>query len=258
MKKILTAALAVLAAGIMMNSCAKKTDSFVLGLDDSFPPLGFRDENNEIVGYDIDLAKEVCKRLGLEFKAQPIDWSAKEQELSTGSITCIWNGFTMTPERTEKMAFTAPYLNNAQVAVVRVDSGIKTLADLAGKKVGVQSESSAIYAIDSLPDFKSSLASLIEFKENVTALNDLEVGNLDAVILDEVVASYKIKTSGKPLVVIEEPLANEEYGIAFAKGNEALRDKVQAALEEMAKDGTVAKIDEKWFGRSLSVISVKE
>ena len=126
----------------------KQRGKFVLGLDDSFPPLGFRDDDNQIVGYDIDLAKEVAKRLGVEFVAQPISWDAKEMELNTGKIDCIWNGLTITEERKQALAFTFPYLNNAQVLIVRNDSGIKTLADMKGKSVGIQSGSSAQDAVE--------------------------------------------------------------------------------------------------------------
>ena len=146
MKKIIGVALVCfLAFGLLGCSKTTKEDNsleelksrgeFVLGLDDSFPPLGFRNEANEIVGYDIDLAGEVAKRLGVKLRCQPIDWTAKEQELATGNIDCIWNGFTMTAERLEAMSFTEPYLDNAQVVIVRGDSGIKTLADLAGKTI---------------------------------------------------------------------------------------------------------------------------
>jgi polar amino acid transport system substrate-binding protein len=226
----------------------------VLGLDDSFPPLGFRDENNTIVGYDIDLATEVAKRLGVELVCQPIDWSAKEQELDTGKIDCIWNGFTMTDARKEQMTFTKPYLDNAQVVVVRADSGINSLADVSGKVVGVQAESSAVDAINASPNFKNSLKTIVEFKENVTAMNDLEIKRIDAIVMDQVVANYTITQSGKPYVVLPEGLATEQYGVAFKKGYNALCDKVQATLEEMQADGTVTAISNKWFGTDLSVI----
>ncbi|MCK9170573.1 MAG: amino acid ABC transporter substrate-binding protein [Treponema sp.] len=232
----------------------KNRGVFVLGLDDSFPPLGFRDENNEIVGYDIDLAKEVSKRLGVEFKAQPIDWDAKEMELNTGKIDCIWNGFTMTKDRETALAFTKPYLNNEQVLVVRTDSGIKSLADMKGKIVGLQSGSSAQEAVDGNTAFSGSVKKQIMFKDNVTALNDLSIGGVDGVVMDSVVANYSIKTSGKPFSVIDEPLSQEEYGVAFRKGDTALRDEVQKTLEDMQKDGTVTAISVKWFGRDISVI----
>lgn len=264
-----TVLLLALTAGLCVcTSCSKKSAAaasddplsglaqkgkFILGLDDSFPPLGFRDENNKIVGYDIDLAGELAKRLGLELVCQPIEWSAKEQELASKKIDCIWNGFTMTEERRSAMACTKPYLNNAQVAVVK-KGGLKALSELEGKIVGVQAGSSAQDAIEDLPEFKASLGKIIEFKENVTALNDLMLGNLDAVIMDEVVANYSIKTSKKPFAVLPQDLANEEYGIAFRKSDTALRDKVQSVLEEMQADGTVKAISTKWFGMDLSVI----
>lgn len=255
MKKILGFAALVLASLISITSCSKKSSSnFVLGLDDSFPPLGFRDENNQIVGYDIDLAQEVANRLGKTLVCQPIDWAAKEQELNTGKIDCIWSGFTMTDERKEAMSFTKPYLDNAQVAVVRKDSGLKTLSDLKDLVIGVQSESSAVDAINDNPEFKNSVKKIIEFKENITALNDLGIGQVDAVIMDSVVANYSISQTGKDFVVLDEILSHEEYGIAFKKDNTELRDKVQNALNEMEADGTVAKISEKWFGTNLSVI----
>ncbi|MBO4760056.1 MAG: amino acid ABC transporter substrate-binding protein [Spirochaetaceae bacterium] len=254
MKKFLALALAVLTVFSFISCSKKDSKQFVIGLDDSFPPLGFRNENNEIVGYDVDLAREVAKRIGKEFVAQPINWSAKEQELATGKIDCIWNGFTMTPERCEAMAFTKAYLKNAQVVVVKKSSGVKTLADLNGKTVGVQAESSAMDAINDTPDFKDSLKKIVEFSENVTALNDLEIGNVDAVVLDLVVADYMITQGNRPLTILEESLSPEEYGIGFAKNNAELRDLVQKTLEEMEKDGTVAEISNKWFGKNLSVI----
>ena len=231
-----------------MVSCSKASNEFVIGLDDSFPPMGFRDENNEIVGYDIDLAREVALRLGLKFRAQPISWSAKEQELNTKKIDCIWNGLSITPERLEALSFTKPYLNNAQVVIVRADSGINSLADMKDKILGVQAGSSAADAVDSAPDFKASLKQVVDFADNIMALNDLEIGGLDGVAMDSVVAEYSLKVTGKPFVLLSESLAPEQYGIAFKKYNTELRDKVQAALNEMAADGTVAKISEIWFG----------
>lgn len=254
MKKIAAVLCGLLVCLSVASAKKKSSGKFVLGLDDSFPPLGFRNENNEIVGYDIDLAREVASRLGLELVCQPIDWSTKEMELNTGKIDCIWNGLTLTDERKRAMACSEPYLANAQVVVVRNDSGIKFLADLKGKKIGVQAGSSAQEAIDGAKEFKDSLKEIVEFKENVTALNDLEVGNLDGVVMDLVVAGYSIVQGKKPLSVLSETLAPEEYGIAFSRKNKALRDKVQETLLKMQADGTVAKISTKWFGSDISTI----
>ena len=227
---------------------------FILGLDDSFPPMGFRDENNEIVGFDIDFAREVCDRMGVKLVCQPIDWNAKEQELNTGNIDCIWNGFTITDERKANMAFTEPYVDNAQVVVVKGDSSVKTLADLKGKKIGLQAGSSAQEAVDDTPDFKSGLKEIVEFKDNLTALMDLEIGGVDGVVLDLLVANDNINRSGKDFRILSEGLSKESYGVGFRKDDLALRDAVQKQMEAMAKDGTLAKIAVKWFGADITVI----
>lgn len=266
MKKVILAVLAASLIGGVFTGCSKKAvadnsvedlkkrGTFILGLDDSFPPLGFRDDANNIVGYDIDLGKEVASRLGVEFKAQPIDWSAKEQELATGQIDCIWNGFTMTEERKEALSFTEAYLDNAQVLIVQKDSGIKTLADMKGKVIGVQSGSSAQEAVDGNPEFKAGLKKIVEFKDNIVALNDLEIGGVDGVVMDSVVGNYSIAQTGKPFEAVEEALSTEEYGVAFRKGDVKLRDEVQKILKEMEADGTVEKISNSWFGKNISVI----
>jgi polar amino acid transport system substrate-binding protein len=260
MKRILCAALclvafsaAFLAADDSLKA-VKAKGKLVLGLDDSFPPMGYRNDKNEIVGYDIDLAKEAAKRLGVALVTQPIDWNAKEQELGTGKIDCIWNGFTITDERAKAMAFTKPYLKNAQVVVVKKDSPYKTLADLKGKKVGLQAGSSAADALEAAKYFKASLKQVVEFKDNLTALMDLEQKGVDAVVMDLIVANDNIKRSGKPYAVLGESLAPENYGVGFRKGDLALRDAVQATLEAMAKDGTLAKITTVWFGSDISVV----
>ena len=257
MKKIVKL---LLASGILVSSlsgCKKAYEGkFVLGLDASFPPMGFTEADGTITGYDIDLAKEVSKRLNLEFVAKPINWEAKELELSSGSIDCIWNGFTMTEERLEKMACTSAYLNNDQILVVRNDGTINSLKDAEGKVIGCQSGSSAEEAIESNKEFASSLKSVKKYEDNLTALNDLEVGGIDAVVMDSVVADYTIKIGKRNLTVVEESLSKEAYGIGFRNDENGieLRDKVQKVLLEMAEDGTVAKISENWFGKDISVI----
>ncbi|GAB1484683.1 amino acid ABC transporter substrate-binding protein [Treponema sp.] len=240
----------------MDESLAKvlKKGTLVMGLDDAFPPMGFRNENNEIVGYDVDLAKEVAKRLNIKLALQPIDWNAKEQELNTGKIDCIWNGFTITEARLTAMSFTKPYLKNAQVVVVRSDSPYKKLADLAGKSVGLQAGSSAAGALEDAKDFRASISGVIEFKDNLTALMDLEIKGVDAVVMDYLVANDNIKRSGKPYRILAEALAPEDYGVGFRKADIALRDGVQATLEAMAKDGTIAKISNEWFAADISVV----
>ena len=242
------------AQGDMSLEKVLEKGKFVLGLDDSFPPMGYRNDDNEIVGFDIDLAKEVTSRMGVELVLQPIDWNAKEQELNTGNIDCIWNGFTITDERKENMNFTEAYVNNAQVAVVKEGSSVKSLADLKGKKVGLQAGSSAAEAVNSHEAFASSLKEVVEVKDNLTALMDLEIGGVDAVVLDLFVANDNIKRSGKAFRILSDPLSSEEYGVGFRKNDNALRNEVQMILEAMAKDGSMAKISTDWFGGDITII----
>jgi polar amino acid transport system substrate-binding protein len=236
----------------LQNILSKK--KLVLGLDDSFPPMGFRNEDNEIVGYDVDLAKEVARRLGVELVPQPIDWNAKEQELNTGEIDCIWNGFTITEERKQNVLYTPPYLKNAQVLVVKSSSPVNTLRDMAGKTAGTQAGSSSIDAIEDAPEFKASLKSVVEYKDFLTALMDLDVGGVDAVVIDLVVANDNINRSGKAFRILQETLGEEEFGIGFRKNDKALADKVWETLLDMAKDGTVARIATQWLGADISII----
>jgi polar amino acid transport system substrate-binding protein len=231
---------------------AKK--KFVMGLDDSFPPMGFRNDENEIVGYDVDLAKEVCRRLGWELVLQPIDWNAKEQELSTGEIDCIWNGFTITEDRKKSILFSPPYLKNAQIIVVKHTSPIETLKDLAGKRIGTQTGSSSVDAIDKDPAFKKSLREIIEYKDFLTAFMDLDADGVDAVVADLVVANDSINRSGKPLRKLHETLGEEEFGIGFRKNDAALEEEIWKTLKDMVIDGTVSQISEVWFSDDISVI----
>ncbi len=260
MKRILLAALCLAAllgearAADASLDAVKKKGKLVLGLDDSFPPMGFRNDDNQVVGYDIDLAKEVAKRLGVQLAPQPIDWNAKEQELNTGKIDCIWNGFTITAERQKAMLFTGPYLRNAQVVVVKKGSGYATLSSLKGKKVGLQAGSSAADALEGAKAFKASLEEVVEFKDNLTALMDLEARGVDAVVMDLIVANDNIKRSGKGYQVLEESLAPEVFGVGFRKSDRALRDAVQKALDAMKSDGTLARITTQWFGSDISVV----
>lgn len=233
----------------------KKKGEFVLGLDDNFPPMGFRDENNEITGFDIDVAKEVFSRLDLELKLQPIDWNSKEQELNTGNIDCIWNGFTITEERKEQVLFTKPYMKNRQVLVVLADSEYTEPSDLEGKKLGLQAASSAADGLEKAAEFKEKLGEILEFDNNVTVLMDLEKGGIDVALMDEPVARYYIQMKDKGYRIIGKELANEEFGIGFRKNDVKLMEKVQETLEEMAKDGKLAEISNKWFGEDITTIS---
>lgn len=232
----------------------KEKGQFILGLDDSFPPMGYRDENGEIVGFDIDVAKEVFSRLGVELKLQPISWDAKEQELNTGNIDCIWNGLTITEERKEQMLFSEPYMKNRQVLVVKTDSEYTTISELEGKKLGLQAGSSAADALAGAAQLKDSLAQVVEFDDNMMALMDLEKGGIDVVLMDEIVARFYIHDQSKNYRLFDQALAGEEYGVGFRKNDQKLMEKVQETLKAMAKDGALAEISRNWFEEDITVI----
>ena len=229
-------------------------EKLVLGLDPTFAPLGYTEEDGSIVGFDIDVATEVCARLGVELVCQPIAWEAKEMELNNKNIDCIWNGMSISPDRMASMLISTPYMSNAMILVVRADSGIVDKAGLSGKKLGVQGGSTAEEALDEDEEFKASLGDVVYFDYNSEALMDLRQGGLDAVLMDLVVAEYYITTEQADLVCLEETLMPEEYGIGFRKNDQALHDKVDEILFEMDEDGTLAKISEKWFGTDLTTI----
>jgi polar amino acid transport system substrate-binding protein len=253
MKRFTTIMLAIVAVFAILSGCSNAEDSknakgtLIIGIDDKFAPMGFRDDNNEIVGFDIDYAKAAAEKMGTDVEFQPIDWKTKETELSSGRIDLIWNGYTITDERKEKVLFTKPYLKNAQVVVTLTDSKLSKLDDLAGKVVGLQSLSSAADALNSNP-IKSKIKTITEYSDNVLALSDLKAGRVDAVVIDEVVINYYMAKEKDAFKLLDESLAPEEYGVGVKKGNEELLNKLQKALDEMNEDGTAAEISKKWFG----------
>ena len=238
---------------------AERTDetseggTFTVGFDQDFPPMGFVGEDGEYTGFDLELAQETAKRLGLTYVAQPIAWDAKNMELESGNIDCIWNGFTMTG-REDEYTWSAPYMENSQVVVVMEDSGIETLADLAGKIVEVQADSSAEAALKEMTDLTSTFGTLQTTPDYNTAFMDLEMGSVDAIAMDVIVAGYQMQEREGNFKILDETLASEEYAIGFKKGNTELCEKVQKTLEEMAEDGTMAEISKKWFGEDITTI----
>ncbi len=231
------------------SSSTDSNDQLIIGIDDAFAPMGFRDENNNIVGFDIDLAKAVGEQMDTKVVFQPIDWGSKETELQSGRIDLIWNGYTVTEERKQKVLFTEPYLANAQVIVTLKDSEINSLNDLAGKSVGLQAQSSASNALNN-SEIASEIKDITEFKTNVLALQDLDNGRIDAVVIDEVVIDYYMTLKPDTYKVLEESLAPELYAVGVKKGNNELLEKVQNAMDEIIKNGTAAEISEKWFGEN--------
>lgn len=243
------------------SDSAADTATFTVGFDAEFPPYGYQDENGEYIGFDLDLAQEVCSRRGWEYVAKPIDWNSKDLELNSGSIDCIWNGFTMNG-REDNYTWSDPYIDNSQVIVVSTDSGITDFAGLADKNVAVQADSSALAALndEENPDniaLRDSFASLMEVPDYNTGFMNLESGAIDAVALDIGVANYQIaQRDAEKYLILDQKLSAEQYGIGFKLGNESLRDAVQETLNEMVNDGTFTQIVQKWSDMGLSEESV--
>lgn len=272
MKKLIAATAALLMTLAMATGCGAKpassvapaspdaapaapatAEKLIVGLDDQFPPMGFRDENNKLVGFDVDLATEVGKRLGMVVELTPIDWSTKELELNSGKVNVLWNGMTITQARKDTMLMSPAYIMNAQVVMVGTGSTIKTVAELAGKKVAMQEGSSAQEAYAKCAAAGKE-AELITAPENISLFQDLKIGRIDAVVVDKVVADYYIAANGEgKLALLAEELAAEEYGFSFKKDNTVFADKVMAEMQKMVDDGTAATISKKWFGEDRMV-----
>ena len=239
------------------TTTAASSDSkttFTVGFDQDFPPMGFVGDDGEFTGFDLDLAAEVARRLGKEIKYQPIAWDAKDMELSSGTIDCIWNGFS-TQNREDKYTWTKPYMKNDQVFVVRSDSDINSFDDLAGKTVEVQIDSSAEAVLKENTKLSDTFGKLQTVADFNTGFMDLEMGGVDALAMNSVVANYQItKRDAEDFKVLDTPLSSEEYAVGFKLGNEALRDEVQKALDEMKDDGTLKTISEKWFGKDVTIL----
>lgn len=256
--------LAAFAASVLLVGCGKQeapassaapakpvaVAKIVVGLDDHFPPMGFRDEKNALVGFDIDLAREAAKRLGAEVEFKPIDWNAKEAELNGKRVDILWNGLTITEQRKANIAFTTPYLENRQIVVVTGNSPVKTKADLAGKVVGVQEGSSAVEAVEKDAAGKT-LKELKKFGDNVTALMDLTAGRLDALVVDEVVGRYYTAKKPGEYLVLDDHFGTEEYGVGVRKDDAELLGKIQKAMDDMKQDGAAARISTQWFGKNI-------
>lgn len=247
MKKKISLLIAASMMVLSLVGCGAESKTFTVGFDAEFPPYGYMDDNGEYVGFDLDLAQEVCERNNWELVKQPIDWDSKDMELSSGAIDCIWNGFTING-REDAYTWSSAYVDNSQVFVVAADAGIATYDDLAGKAVGVQRDSSALSALNSEDNaaLKDSFGSLTEYADYNTAFMDLEAGALDAVAMDIGVADYQIESRGDAYVMLEQYLATEQYGVGFLLGKTELRDTVEKTLQEMAADGTFMEIATQW------------
>ena len=229
------------------GAVANNDNTLIVGFDANFPPYGFSVGRGEYMGFDLDLAQEVCNRNNWTLVKQPIDWSAKDSELNSGAIDCIWNGFSING-RENDYTWSNPYINNKQVFVVKSDSNINSLADLKGKNVEVQKGSSVSSALKG--DNKTladTFGRMVEVADYNSAILDLKVGHCDAVILDSGVAQYQVNNGNHSgLKIINGTVLSEQYGIGFKLGNTQLKDQVQKTLDEMYADGTVSKIAENY------------
>ena len=241
----------VLAAAMttgMLTGCGSKSDdkTFTVGFDAEYPPYGYMDDDGEYTGFDLELAQAVCDMEGWTLEKKPIEWNSKDMELESGAIDCIWNGFTM-DGREDDYTWSQAYVDNSQVIVVAEDSGISSLADLAGKNVGVQAASAALTLLqEDQVELADTFAGLQEFADYNSAFVELQAGSVDAVAMDVGVANYQIKTRGEGYTILPEVLNSEKYAVGFKKGNTELCETVDADLTKLAEDGTIAKLAEKY------------
>ncbi len=259
MKKILTI-LVVLVTVILLVGCTNDIPNtldeieargyFIVGLDDTFAPMGFRDKDGNIVGFDVDLAKEFADRLGVEVRFQPIDWDAKVLELNSGTIDMIWNGLTITDSRLEEMSFSNAYIANTQMIMTRDGSTINTIADLSGLTIGVQTSSAAQEAVEANAAY-DSFGSVLTYDDYNQALLELQNGLIDAVVIDEIMGRYVISQSDYNYQVASENFGAEEYGIGFRLEATDLRDAFNQVLSEIITDGTAATISTTWFNEDI-------
>ena len=252
----------VVCMGLGLTGCGAKAtsgtldkDTLVVGLDDTFAPMGFRDENGEITGFDIDLAKAMGEKLGKKIEFQSIDWNMKETELNGGNIDFIWNGYSISDERKKQVDFSVPYLKNRQIIITLADSDIATKADLEGKVVAAQTGSTAVDAIEAEPEVMATFkdGKPVTYESNNDVLMDLEAGRVDAAVADEIIIRYYISKKGEEKYkILDEDFGEEEYGVGMRKGDTAMVEAFNKAYKELKEDGTVAIISTKWFGEDIT------
>ena len=257
-KAVLLLAMLSVIVGMFTACSNKKSDdgrtTFTVGFDAEFPPYGYKDDSGEYVGFDLDLAQEVCERNGWNLVKQPIDWDSKDMELSSGSIDCIWNGFGYTEERNEAMTLSNPYVKDKSMFVVKGSSSYTNQDELKGKKIGVQSGSVQEKRLNE-SEYGKELDEVIGYTDYLTALMDLETGNIDAVYMSQISGNYIIQNQDKDFKTFDAiGIGEESKGmvIAFKKGNTALKDKVENALNELKAEGKLKELSEKWLGADLT------
>ena len=254
--KVLTLTILSLAILQLTTGCNgfKEPEKFIIGLDEEYAPFGFRNEKNELVGFDIDLAKEAARRMGVVFDFKPIDWDTKEDALDSKRIDIIWNGLDITPERKEKILFSKPYMDNRQVIFVVKGTAQDFYSeyDLEGKIVGTQAGSNSVTYIVHNHDLMLSLRGLKTYHSYINAFNALDDGEIDVLVCDELAGRYEMSRHIDKFDMPEVPVGPvTEIGIGFRKDDVELRDRVQKVFDEMIKDGTAKKISKQWFQADL-------
>ena len=234
------------------DTSAVATGTLIVGFDQSYPPYGFVGDDGEYTGFDLDLAQAVADREGWDVQLEAIDWDAKDALLGSGAINCIWNGFTM-EGREDDYTFSEPYMLNGQVVVVRADSGIASLDDLAGKAVITQVDSAALDVLEGdQASLTASFASLETIGEYNTAFMQLESGAVDAVACDLSIAEYQMAANEGAYTQLPEMLSEEHYAVGFKKGDDATAEAVNEALRALVEDGTVQELCDKYAEYGLS------
>ena len=240
---------------INTNSTGK--GKVIIGFDENFPPFGFKDEAGNIVGFDIDLAKETMNRLGREVEFKSIDWANKENELNSGNIDIIWNGLEIIGDRERYILFSKPYMSSGQIVFVHHSNQLSLITNkskLAGSIIGVQADSTAEAHLNLDNELRYTLKELRRYNDNAAAFEDLASRNIDAVIADEINGRYYVFRNGidSKIDALDIPIGEEgKIAIGFRKGDAALCEEVQQAFDSMVKDGTAKKISKKWFGKDL-------
>ena len=253
MKKLLMLFMSVLLVLAVAGCGSDGSKKIVIGLDDNFAPMGFRNEKNEIVGFDIDLAREACKRAGItEVEFKPIDWGAKEAEIKSKRIDAIWNCFTVNPDREKTYGLSKPYINNSQLICVPADSAIAKIADLKGKVLAVQDDSTGSYLMDKNDELRSALKDYRKYPDFAAVYMDMDNKRIDAMIVDAVLVRYYMTKNPGKYKVLEETMGDEVVAVAFRKDDKEFKDRIDKALDEMKKDGTCKKISEKWLGADIT------
>ena len=228
----------------------------IVGLDDTFAPMGFRDESGEHVGFDIDLAKAVGEELGVKIKFNPIDWNAKEMELASKRIDCIWNGMSATPERQKKMALTNKYLDNSIIILAKDDTvKVESAKDLANYKVATQVDSSALESMKANPDYSAFEKNVTEYKTYDEAILDMKAGRIDCIVVDQVLGEYK-NSKMKPeekMVLCDYKFADDSYAIGCRVEDKDVAAKITEAIDKTIASGKAEEISNKWFGRNIVI-----